>query len=85
VPTAGDEAEGIDDLRAALAGEIWQQEKGYAVGVLLFGWALKVSARRGGANTRTREQVDTRTCVHAYTRTREQADTPIREHAEHAC
>ncbi|GFZ44125.1 hypothetical protein JCM24511_01846 [Saitozyma sp. JCM 24511] len=42
VPTAGDEAEGIDDLRAALAGEIWQQEKGYAVGVLLFGWALKV-------------------------------------------
>jgi hypothetical protein len=55
------------------------------VGVLLFGWALKVSARRGGANTRTREQVDTRTCVHAYTRTREQADTPIREHAEHAC
>jgi hypothetical protein len=36
-------SEGLDELRAALAGEIWRKEKVYAVWVLVAGFLLKVS------------------------------------------
>ncbi|WVF71641.1 hypothetical protein IAT40_006449 [Kwoniella sp. CBS 6097] len=34
--------EGLDELRAALAGEIWDAEKGFAIWTLVFGWLLKI-------------------------------------------
>ena len=40
-PTLND-AEGMDELRAALAGEIWQTERVQAVWTLVASWALKV-------------------------------------------
>ncbi|KAL7421769.1 hypothetical protein Q5752_003540 [Cryptotrichosporon argae] len=40
--TGGAGGVAMDELRAALAGEIWRQEKGYAVATLLFGWLIKL-------------------------------------------
>ncbi|ORY32539.1 Inositolphosphorylceramide synthase subunit Kei1-domain-containing protein [Naematelia encephala] len=39
---SGEDADGMDELRAALAGEIWRREKVYAVWVIIFGFFLKV-------------------------------------------
>ena len=36
------QTEGADDLRAALAGEIWRAEKPFAIWVLVFGFFIKV-------------------------------------------
>ncbi|WVN88124.1 uncharacterized protein L203_103325 [Cryptococcus depauperatus CBS 7841] len=36
------DGEGAEELRKTLAGKIWQGEKGFAVWVLILGWALKV-------------------------------------------
>ncbi|OCF36701.1 hypothetical protein I317_02998 [Kwoniella heveanensis CBS 569] len=41
-PSQGGADEGLDELRAALAGEIWDAEKGFAVWTLVFGWLLKI-------------------------------------------
>jgi hypothetical protein len=43
VDPATETGEGMDELRAALAGEIWRREQVYAVWALIFGFFLKVS------------------------------------------
>ncbi|KAK8864234.1 hypothetical protein IAR55_001480 [Kwoniella newhampshirensis] len=40
-PTA-DQTEALDELRVALAGDIWEAEKGFAVWTLVAGWLLKI-------------------------------------------
>ncbi|WWD17469.1 hypothetical protein CI109_101910 [Kwoniella shandongensis] len=37
-----DQSEALDELRVALAGEIWEAEKGFAVWTLVIGWFVKI-------------------------------------------
>ncbi|ADV20204.1 hypothetical protein I315_01752 [Cryptococcus gattii Ru294] len=38
----GESGQSADELRTALAGEIWERERGFAVWTLLAGWILKI-------------------------------------------
>lgn len=38
----GEGGQGTDELRTALAGEIWERERGFAVWTLVAGWILKI-------------------------------------------
>ncbi|WWC94000.1 hypothetical protein V866_000838 [Kwoniella sp. B9012] len=41
-PSTDQENEGLDELRAALAGEIWEREKVFAGWTLVVGWLIKI-------------------------------------------
>jgi hypothetical protein len=44
-PASGKDTPGADDVRKALAGEIWSQEKVFAGWTLFFGFLLKASPK----------------------------------------